>query len=188
MRADVLILTGAPGAGKTTVAAELAERFEKSVHIESDVFFHFLVRGHVEPWKAEAQPQNEMVFRAVAASTAAYAKAGYFTIVEGIVGPDSFFRPLARAIVAETFSVAYAVLQVPLDVALGRARARARLHRSPVIEHLWNAFSDLGPLDRHGVAVGDMSAQDIAAELLKLLSDTDRLLVRPAELNDPASR
>lgn len=35
----VLILTGPPGSGKSTVARIVAERSERSVHIEADTFF-----------------------------------------------------------------------------------------------------------------------------------------------------
>jgi ATPase family associated with various cellular activities (AAA) len=45
----VLILTGPPGAGKTTAARVLAERSERAVHLESDRFFHFIRSGYVEP-------------------------------------------------------------------------------------------------------------------------------------------
>ncbi len=33
---SVLLLTGPPGAGKSTVARIVAERFERSVHVEAD--------------------------------------------------------------------------------------------------------------------------------------------------------
>jgi AAA domain len=49
----VLILTGPPGAGKTTAARVLAERSERAVHVESDRFFEFIRSGLVDPWKPE---------------------------------------------------------------------------------------------------------------------------------------
>jgi adenylate kinase family enzyme len=41
----VLILTGTPGSGKTTVAQFLAAKPERAVHLESDQFFHFIQSG-----------------------------------------------------------------------------------------------------------------------------------------------
>jgi DNA polymerase III delta prime subunit len=90
----VLILTGPPGVGKTTAAALLAERFERSVHLESDAFFRFIHGGFIEPWKPESHDQNRLVMEVVAAAAAAYAAGGYLTIVAGIVIPRWFLAPL----------------------------------------------------------------------------------------------
>jgi adenylate kinase family enzyme len=61
------MLTGPPGAGKTTTARLLAAGSERAVHLESDSFFHFIRAGYVEPWKPEAHEQNTTVMRIVAA-------------------------------------------------------------------------------------------------------------------------
>jgi adenylylsulfate kinase-like enzyme len=83
----ILILAGPPGVGKTTTARLLAAGSERAVHLESDLFFHFIRAGYVEPWKAESHEQNTIVMRIVAAAAAGYADAGYFTIVDGIISP-----------------------------------------------------------------------------------------------------
>lgn len=56
-----LILTGPPGVGKTTVAGLLAQRGERSVHLEADRFFFFIRSGFVEPWDPASAEQSQLV-------------------------------------------------------------------------------------------------------------------------------
>jgi chloramphenicol 3-O-phosphotransferase len=45
MAADIYVVSGTQGAGKTTIAALLAQSFERGVHIEADVLQRMIVAG-----------------------------------------------------------------------------------------------------------------------------------------------
>ena len=169
----ILILTGPPGVGKTTVAEVLAERSARAVHLESDAFFRFIRSGYVEPWRRESHRQNQTVMRIVAAAAAAYATAGYFTIIDGIVIPDWFLSPLRDALHGAGHKVAYAVLRAPLSQCTARAQQRQRepLDDPAVAARLWHDFADLGDLERHVLEVGDDSPADTADSLARLLAE-----------------
>ena len=177
----VLILTGAPGSGKTTVAGLLATKSQHAVHIESDRFFHFIQAGYIEPWRPESHEQNTTVMRVVAQAAAGYANAGYFTIIDGIILPEWFLQPFRDSLGTAGHRVAYAVLRAPLAVCVERAagRASSRLSNAAVIERLWHDFANLGRLEAHVIDSGTQDAArtaDVLAERLRggLLAIGDR--------------
>ena len=85
--AFLVVVTGPPGAGKSTVAHALADSFERSVLVAGDAFFGFLARGAVAPWLPAAHSQNELVIRAAAAATGRFVAGGYITVYDGVLGP-----------------------------------------------------------------------------------------------------
>lgn len=170
----VLIVTGPPDVGKSTIAEMLATRAEHGVHLESDCFFDFIRSGYIEPWRPESHHQNEIVMGVAALAAGAYADAGYLAVIDGIVSPRWFFRPLRDTLRASGHRVAYLVLRAPLAVCAERARAReSGLRASPAIEQLWNDFADLGDLERHVMENDRKAASEVADQATQVLQDGD---------------
>lgn len=91
----LLVVTGPPAAGKSTVAQVLVRAAERSVLVEGDSFFAFLATGAVEPWLPESNEQNTVVVKAAASAAGTFTRGGYTTIYDGVIGP--WFLPTFAA-------------------------------------------------------------------------------------------
>jgi hypothetical protein len=123
----------------------LAARHVRAVHLESDFFWRFITSGYIEPWKPESHEQNTVVMQIVGDAAAGYARAGYFTVIDGIVSPRWFFQPLRDALTTAGLPIAYVILRPPLPIAIDRAtiRSATRLADPSTIQKLWNGFAEL---------------------------------------------
>jgi len=116
----LILLTGPPGAGKSTVAAALAARLDPSVLVAGDTLFGFLATGAIAPWLPESNVQNEVVTEASAAAAGRFAL-DYATVFDGMVGPW-FLPTFAAATGLERLD--YVILLPPLDRVRHRVATR----------------------------------------------------------------
>ena len=177
--APVLLLTGSPGCGKTTVAPLVADRHALSVCLDLDWFFAKVRQGFVEPWKTEAHAQNRVILGAAAEAVGAFAAGGYFTVAEGILYPfmlDLFGDTCAR----RGITINYAVLRAPIEVVQQRVQDRRAepehfdaLADADVVDDLWSQFEDHGVDQRHRVDAGAHSPGAVAEEIDRRLAAGD---------------
>ncbi len=145
---SLLIVTGPPGAGKSTVAKLVADSMSRSVLVAGDTFFGFLANGAIDPWLPESHEQNTVVTKAAGRATGEFVVGGFSVVYDGVIGPwflDTFVTT------AGLTEVDYAVLLPTVGVCQQRVEARhghgftdvaatASMHRQ---------FSEAGLEQRH---------------------------------------
>jgi hypothetical protein len=168
----ITVITGPPGAGKTTIAAALARASPLGVHLIADECFHWIAPGYVSPWLSGADNQNRTVIEVVGLAAARYEVGGYEVVVDGIVGP--WFLPHFQAVIGPAVErLRYVVLRPIREVALRRAvgrRAKDDLVDPGPVNAMYDVFEDLGSFQSHVI---DSSAQDPPLTLGAVMSGLD---------------
>jgi tRNA uridine 5-carbamoylmethylation protein Kti12 len=151
----LLILTGPPGAGKTTVGRLVASHFSPSIVLDADWFWGSVVSGFIPPWEPASNEQNRTLTRASLAAATRLAYGGFTTVLEGHFGPwhvDVIREELSHT----TMTAAYIILRPPLEECLRRATERRRepkhrdaLHDEDVIRGLYAQYEAIGPFEGH---------------------------------------
>ena len=164
---SLLIVTGPPGAGKSTVSELVAETAERpTVHLHTDSFYNWIRSGFVLPYLPGAERQNEVVLGVLAEAACGYARGGYDVVLDGIIGPWAL-QPFREAAKRDGLELSYVVLRPDLEVALTRATEREGRHLKDVepIRGLYGAFAELGELESCVIDSTGRSIDQTAAEV-----------------------
>jgi len=138
---DVWLITGIPGAGKTTVAGLLARRFPRAVHLEAEVLQEWIVSGTVWPGDApddESRRQLDLVIRNTCLLARSYIEAGFDVTIDYVIAERA--RLDLRLRLLEGITTRLIVLAPSTDVVLARDRQREKSQRH---------------LEAHGISIGE---------------------------------
>jgi predicted kinase len=170
--ARAYLLTGVPGAGKSTVARLLALHFDRAAHIDVDlVFHHFTVSGLADPATpgGETGQQAELAAANAGAMARNYLAAGYVCVLEGALARRREILACQRALAP--YPLHLIVLAPPPEVSVQRDAQRSGKHVAGYFRHLgpllrdelggtglWLDNSGQSPLDTVHVILADGAA------------------------------
>jgi len=135
--AAAYLVTGLPGAGKSTVARLLALHFDRSAHIDIDmVSHHFTVAGLVPPAEETSQAGGQALPAAVNAADMArnYVAAGFVCVLEGAIATRSHVLACQQAVARHPLHLV--VLAPPAKVSEERDDRRPGKHVAAHFRHL----------------------------------------------------
>ena len=164
--AFLVVVTGPPGAGKSTVASVLADKFGESVLVEGDAFFAFLAQGAIAPWLPAAHRQNEVVTCAAAAAAGRYVAGGYITVYDGVLGPW-FLADFAAAAALDCLHYAVLLPSVERCVARVAGRTSHGFTDEAATRHMHRQFAGADIDQRHVLADPSGPAEETAEQIMK---------------------
>ncbi len=166
---ELVVVTGPPGAGKSAVSEELANRWQPSALVPGDVFFGMIKQGYILPWLPQARHQNTVIIEAAAAAAGRLCSI-CSVVYDGVIGPwflPTFVRSSGLA------NLHYVVLLPPLDVCLERVHSRVGhgFTDLSVTRDMYQQFADAPLDDRHMITDPDADPTRLAELINGQLGD-----------------
>jgi predicted kinase len=174
-----LIITGTPGAGKTTVSRLVAEQLPRSAHINGDLLSRLLVRGHVTTidehgnWNPGPEAKRQLQLRVVNACSTAdnFAAAGFTPVMDTVVETREELEFIAGRLSARPLMLV--VLAPPIEVAQRRNANRPPIEQvdydfSHTARNMRREIGDLGWWLDTGALTAEATAARILAEAPEL--------------------
>lgn len=165
---SLVLVSGAPGTGKTTLARALAEASAQGLHFVSDTFYEFIPKL-IPPTDPASAHQNTVIMNALVQASRTLADGGYDVFLDGVIGPW-FLEPF-RGLEQEPPGLAYLVLRASEEVSLERVRQRQGSGMSPGVSQMSASFADLGPLEQHVLETTGRSPAEVLAEAQRGLAE-----------------
>ncbi len=162
----IVLISGPPGAGKSTVARQLVASSKTPIaYLEGDTFWSFIAKSKAFEDKNEGRRQNaRIVIRAMMAAAVRYARGGYETVLDFTIGP--WHLKAMHAALKET-PLDYVILYPNETVCAERAAARSEgaMPDYAPYRDLHAAFGEAGEFERHVLRDHQGSAAELAAQI-----------------------
>ncbi len=143
LQVETWILTGIPGAGKTTTSAALAARFARGAHVPGDVIQHLVVGGSAPPdpfGSEESDRQIDLCLRNQCLLARSFRSEGFAVVLDYVIGSAERLQDYLDLLPDEP--VGLVVLAPSIEVARRRDHERPDKHVLSAWTHLHEQMAE----------------------------------------------
>lgn len=156
----IILVTGGPGSGKSTVARRLAQHFPKSLHLQVDHLREMMVNGVALPgggWNDEITQQFQWARASAIYMAQVYARSGVVAIIDDVAVPAAFVDHYAGlgGCLGDGMQVHRVLLLPGVPALLGRLGERGGPYDEVLVNEVPWFYSYLDPMPKEGWLVLD---------------------------------
>lgn len=175
----IFILTGTPGAGKSSVSKTLMQQYKFGIHIPMDDLREWVVSGIAHPvpqWTEETTRQFQIAREAAAQVAKRYLEGDFAVAIDDVISPQATAEIFERTLAPK--KVYKVLLRPSLEVTLQRNKYRTNKTfdtgvLDDVIRTLYQEQWVSDYMDQ-GWLVLDSSEEDVAATVRRIQSHFDK--------------
>jgi GNAT superfamily N-acetyltransferase/chloramphenicol 3-O-phosphotransferase len=178
---EVLILTGPPGSGKTSVALALADRYDRVAHVNVDTLRHFITpTGYRAPGKDGFERQHALAVRNACALATNYMAERFAVIIDDVLPHKTDLDMYIDGLQPTAVPVHFVRLLPGLEVCRERNRGR-KADRVPdaLLETVYREFEAGGEIRGSTIDSSELSIEATADRLQALTTSGESIVWRP---------
>lgn len=162
--ADITIISGCLGAGKTVLCKALAQAEPAGLHFVTDRFYECPAHA-LDPTTEAAHSQNATIMTAMGRAAAAFSEGGYTVFLDGVVGP--WFLPTLVREWEVVAHVEYVILRATLEEEWRRVLQRDGPVTSHRVRNMHDAFADLEAYETHVIETTQRAPDEVRAAFIQ---------------------
>jgi chloramphenicol 3-O-phosphotransferase len=179
--ADILILTGPPGSGKSAVAQALGERYDRVAHVEVEVLRRFITpTGFAKPHQPEREHQYRLGVRNACGVVRNFIEERFGVIIDDVVPDEAALSLYLEGLRACAVPVHFVRLMPSLEACLQRDRLRKEWRAAPGrVELVYGQMESAGTFAGATIDSTKQTVQETADRVQDLTTSGASLVWRP---------